>query len=166
MNLNDIRDNKNAVKERKRIGRGIGSGTGKTSGKGHKGQKARSGVAIKGFEGGQMPIHRRLPKRGFTNINRSPFVELNFNKIEELISNKKIDPKKTINSSLLLELGVIKKVGSKVKLLAKGEIKSKINIEVSAASMSAKQTIEKIGGTVTIIDKKKLSIKQAKKSEA
>ena len=166
MNLNDIRDNKKAVKERKRIGRGIGSGTGKTSGKGHKGQKARSGVAIKGFEGGQMPIHRRLPKRGFTNINRSPFVELNFNKIEELISNKKIDPKKNINSSLLLELGVIKKVASKVKLLAKGEIKNKINIEVSAASKSAIQIIEKIGGTVTIIDQKKSSMKQVKKSEA
>ena len=113
-----------------------------------------------------MPIHRRLPKRGFTNFNRSPFVELNFNKIEELISNKKIDPKKIINSSLLLELGVIKKVASKVKLLAKGEIKSKINIEVSAASMSAKQIIEKIGGTVTIIDQKKSSMKQVKKSEA
>ena len=166
MNLNDIRDNKNAVKERKRIGRGIGSGTGKTSGKGHKGQKARSGVAIKGFEGGQMPIHRRLPKRGFTNINRSLFVELNFNKIEELISNKKINPKKIINSSLLLELGVIKKAASKVKLLAKGEVKSKINIEVSAASKSAIQIIEKIGGTVTIIDKKKSSMKQVKKSEA
>ena len=166
MNLNDIRDNKNAVKERKRIGRGIGSGTGKTSGKGHKGQKSRSGVAIKGFEGGQMPILWRLPKRGFTNINRSPFVELNFNKIEELISNKKIDPKKIINSSLLLDLGVIKKVAAKVKLLAKGEIKSKINIEVSAASMSAKQIIEKIGGTVTIIDQKKTSINPVKKSEA
>ena len=166
MNLNDIRDNKNAVKERKRIGRGIGSGTGKTSGKGHKGQKARSGVAIKGFEGGQMPIHRRLPKRGFTNINRSPLVELNFNKIEELISKKKLDPKKIINTSLLLELGVIKKVTSKVKLLAKGEIKSKINIEVSAASISAKQIIEKIGGTVIIIDQKKSSMKQVKKSEA
>ena len=166
MNLNDLRDNKDAVKERKRIGRGIGSGTGKTSGKGHKGQKARSGVAIKGFEGGQMPIHRRLPKRGFTNINRSPLVELNFNKIEELISKKKIDPKKIINTSLLLELGVIKKVTSKVKLLAKGEIKSKINIEVSAASISAKQIIEKIGGTVTIIDQKKSSMKQVKKSEA
>ncbi|MDC0227910.1 50S ribosomal protein L15 [Alphaproteobacteria bacterium] len=166
MNLNDIRDNKNAVKVRKRIGRGIGSGTGKTSGKGHKGQKARSGVAIKGFEGGQMPIHRRLPKRGFTNINRTPLIELNFNKIEELISKKKIDPKKIINTSLLLELGVIKKVTSKVKLLAKGEIKSKINIEVSAASISAKQIIEKIGGTVTIIDQKKSSMKQVKKSEA
>ena len=166
MKLNEIHDIKQISKNKKRIGRGIGSGTGKTSGKGHKGQKARSGVAIKGFEGGQMPIHRRLPKRGFKNINRSPFVELNFNKIEEMITNKKIDPKKNINSSLLLELGVIKKLTSKVKLLAKGEIKSKINIEVSASSRSAKQIIEKIGGTVTIIDQKKSSMKQVKKSEA
>ena len=129
MNLNEIRDNKKAIKNRKRIGRGIGSGTGKTSGKGHKGQKARSGVAVKGFEGGQMPIHRRLPKRGFTNINRVPFIELNLNAIEEMISNKKIDPKTAINSQALFELGVIKKISSKVKLLAKGEIKSKINTD-------------------------------------
>ena len=104
MNLNEIRDNKNAIKDRKRIGRGIGSGTGKTSGKGHKGQKARSGVAVKGFEGGQMPIHRRLPKRGFTNINRVTFTELNLNKIEEMILTNKIDPKKAINSQYLLEI--------------------------------------------------------------
>ena len=94
MNLNVIKDNKYATKNKKRIGRGIGSGTGKTSGKGHKGQKARSGVSIKGFEGGQMPIHRRLPKRGFTNINRVPYVVLNFNRIQSLINDNKIDPKK------------------------------------------------------------------------
>ena len=166
MNLNEIRDNKNAIKDRKRIGRGIGSGTGKTSGKGHKGQKARSGVAVKGFEGGQMPIHRRLPKRGFTNINRVPFIELNFNKIEEMIATKRIDPNKTINHEALLELGVIKKIDSKVKLLAKGEIKSKINIEVSAASSKAKELVEKSGGTVTLVEKKKPVTKKDKKSEA
>ena len=166
MNLNEIRDNKNAIKDRKRIGRGIGSGTGKTSGKGHKGQKARSGVAVKGFEGGQMPIHRRLPKRGFTNINRVPFIELNFNKIEEMIATKRIDPNKTINHEALLELGVIKKIYSKVKLLAKGEIKSKINIEVSAASSKAKELVEKSGGTVTLVEKKKPVTKKDKKSEA
>jgi large subunit ribosomal protein L15 len=149
MNLNEIRENKNATKDRKRIGRGIGSGTGKTSGKGHKGQKARSGVAVKGFEGGQMPIHRRLPKRGFTNINRITFTELNLSVIEEMITSKKIDPKKPINSESLLELGVIKKINSKVKLLAKGEIKNIINIEVTAVSSKAKDLVEKNGGTVT-----------------
>ena len=123
MNLNEIKDHKNATKNRKRLGRGIGSGTGKTSGKGHKGQKARSGVSIKGFEGGQMPIHRRLPKRGFTNINRIPFTELNFSRIEELIDNKKIDPKKFINSQILLDLGIVRTLNTKVKLLSKGELK-------------------------------------------
>ena len=165
MKLNEIRDNKNAVKDRKRIGRGIGSGTGKTSGKGHKGQKARSGVAVKGFEGGQMPIHRRLPKRGFTNINRVPFAELNIDKIEQLIANKKIDPKKGINSQTLLELGIIKKITSKVKLLAKGELKSKINIEVSATSSKARETVEQMGGTVTIFSKMEPITKKVKKSE-
>ena len=166
MNLNEIKDNNKATKDRKRIGRGIGSGTGKTSGKGHKGQKARSGVAVKGFEGGQMPIHRRLPKRGFTNINRVAFVELNLDNIEKLIVNKKINNQKAINSEYLLELGLIKKITSKVKLLAKGEIKSKINIEVSAVSSKARELVEKVGGTVTILEKKKQVVKKDKKSEA
>lgn len=166
MNLNEIKDNDKATKDRKRIGRGIGSGTGKTSGKGHKGQKARSGVAVKGFEGGQMPIHRRLPKRGFTNINRVPFVELNLDNIEKLIANKKINNQKAITSEYLLELGLIKKITSKVKLLAKGEIKSKINIEVSAVSSKARELVEKVGGTVTVLEKKKQVVKKDKKSEA
>ena len=166
MNLNEIKDNNKATKDRKRIGRGIGSGTGKTSGKGHKGQKARSGVSVKGFEGGQMPIHRRLPKRGFTNINRIPFVELNLDSIEKLIANKKINNQKAINSEYLLELGLIKKITSKVKLLAKGEIKSKINIEVSAVSSKARELVEKVGGTVTVLEKKKQVVKKDKKSEA
>ena len=166
MNLNEIKDNHKSTKDRKRIGRGIGSGTGKTSGKGHKGQKARSGVAVKGFEGGQMPIHRRLPKRGFTNINRVPFVELNLEKIEKLITNKKINNQKSINSEYLLELGLIKNITSKGKLLAKGEIKSKINIEVSAASSKAKELVEKVGGTVNVLEKKKQVVKKDKKSEA
>ena len=166
MNLNEIKDNNKATKDRKRIGRGIGSGTGKTSGKGHKGQKARSGVAVKGFEGGQMPIHRRLPKRGFTNINRVPFVELNLDNIEKLIANKKLNIQKAINSEYLLELGLIKKITSKVKLLAKGEIKSKINIEVSAVSSKARELVEKVGGTVNVLEKKKQVVKKDKKSEA
>ena len=164
MNLNEIRDNNNATKEKKRIGRGIGSGTGKTSGKGHKGQKARSGVSIKGFEGGQMPIHRRLPKRGFTNINRIPYIVLNFNRIQNLINDKKIDPNKIINSQTLLDLGIVKTMKSKIKLLAKGEIKTKINIEVDAASASAKDFVEKLGGSITITEKKKLPLKQSKKA--
>jgi len=155
MKLNNIKDNKGANQERKRIGRGIGSGTGKTSGKGHKGQKARSGVAIKGFEGGQMPIHRRLPKRGFNNINRVPNVELNLEKIEKLIDTKVIDPKKVINHKTLMEIGLVKSENCKVKLLGKGEIKNKINIEVTSTSSAAKEMVEKIGGSVlTVINKK------------
>ena len=164
MNLSEIKDNKSATKNRKRLGRGIGSGTGKTSGKGHKGQKARSGVSIKGFEGGQMPIHRRLPKRGFTNINRVPYLVLNFNRIEKLINENKIDPKKIINPQTLLDLGILKTLKSRIKLLAKGEIKTKINIEVAAASSSAIEGVKKVGGVVTIIKNKKSDVKPIKES--
>ena len=164
MNLNVIKDNKYSTKNKKRVGRGIGSGTGKTSGKGHKGQKARSGVSIKGFEGGQMPIHRRLPKRGFTNINRVPYVVLNFNRIQSLINDNKIDPKKIINHQTLLDWGIVKTLRSKIKLLAKGEIKTKINIEVAAASNSAKEIVEKVGGSITIIENNRLVKTPTKKS--
>ena len=162
MKLNNIKDIKGANQERKRIGRGIGSGTRKTSGKGHKGQKARSGVAIKGFEGGQMPIHRRLPKRGFNNINRVPNVELNIEKIEKLIDTKVIDPKKVINHKSLMELGLVKFENSKLKLLGKGEIKNKINIEVTSSSASAKEMVEKIGGSVLILNNKNTVDQKAK----
>ena len=163
MQLNQLKsDNK---KSRKRIGRGIGSGTGKTSGKGHKGQKSRSGVSIKGFEGGQMPIHRRLPKRGFTNINRIIYTELNLDNIQKLIDGKKIDPKKTISYKTLLDLGLVKSKKTKIKILGKGDIKVKIDIEVSAFSKSAKASIEKIGGTVIILDEKKKSLNQDEKTE-
>ena len=164
MKLNKIKDNIESSKSRKRIGRGIGSGTGKTSGKGHKGQKARSGVSIKGFEGGQMPIHRRLPKRGFTNINRINYEELNFDKIQKLIDNKKLDPKKLINHKILLDLGIANSKNTKIKLLAKGQIKNKIDIEVSAFSKSAKEGIEKIGGSISILKNKKSNANQTKKS--
>ena len=164
MKLNEIKDNLGSTKSQKRIGRGIGSGTGKTSGKGHKGQKSRSGVSIKGFEGGQMPIHRRLPKRGFTNINRVNYTELNVDKIQKLIDSKKIDPKKIISYKTILDLGLVKSKKGKIKLLGKGDIKIKVDIEVSAFSKAAKENIEKIGGSVIILDDKKKSINQDKKT--
>ena len=164
MKLNEIKDNSGSTKSRKRIGRGIGSGTGKTSGKGHKGQKSRSGVSIKGFEGGQMPIHRRLPKRGFNNINRNRFTELNLGNIQNLIDSKKIDPKKIISFKTLLDLGLVKSKKAEIKLLGKGDIKIKVDIEVSAFSKSAKENIEKIGGSVIILDDKNKSINQDKKT--
>ena len=165
MKLNEIKDNVGSTKSRKRVGRGIGSGSGKTSGKGHKGQKSRSGASIKGFEGGQMPIHRRLPKRGFKNINRINYTELNLDNIQKLIDGKKIDSKKTISYKTLLDLGLVKSKKGKIKLLAKGDIKVKIDIEVSAFSKSAKDNIEKNGGTVIILDEKKDSLNQDKKTE-
>ena len=165
MKLNEIRDNKDSTKIRKRIGRGIGSGTGKTSSKGHKGQKSRSGVSIKGFEGGQMPIHRRLPKRGFTNINRVNFLELNLDKLQKLIDSKIIDPNKKINHQTFLDIGLVKSKKARIKLLGKGEIKDKIDIEVSAFSKSAKKNIEKIGGSIIIIDEKQTKLIKQKKSE-
>ena len=164
MKLNEIKDNLGSSKSRKRIGRGIGSGTGKTSGKGHKGQKSRSGVSIKGFEGGQMPIHRRLPKRGFTNINRINYTELNLDNIQKLIDSKKIDSKKMISYKTFLDLGLVKSKKANIKLLGKGGIKVKIDIEVSASSKSAKDSIEKSGGSVLILDDKKKSINEDKKT--
>lgn len=165
MKLNEIKDNKGSIKARKRIGRGIGSGTGKTSGKGHKGQKARSGVSIKGFEGGQMPIHRRLPKRGFTNINSLKFVELNLDRLQILIDKKQIDPDKKINHKTFLDLGLVKSKKIGIKLLAKGNLKNKIDIEVSAYSSSAKENIEKNGGSIHIFDEKKTKSTKEKKFE-
>ena len=143
MQLNQLKsDNK---KSKKRIGRGIGSGTGKTSGKGHKGQKARSGVAIKGFEGGQMPIHRRLPKRGFKNIFRKEYVPINLGIIQKLIDEKKISIDKPLDLETLLKVGLLKK-NNNIKILAKGEFKSKLKFIGFNFSKNAKNIVEKNGG--------------------
>jgi len=150
MKLNEIANNPGATKDRKRIGRGIGSGTGKTGGRGVKGQKSRSGVAIKGFEGGQMPIYQRLPKRGFNNINRKTFVPVNLGRLQEAIDAKKLDIKKAITVELLQAAGLVNGVKDGVRLLAKGDLKSKVNIEVSGASVAAIAAVEKAGGTVTV----------------
>ena len=150
MQLNQISDNQGATKNRKRVGRGIGSGKGKTSGAGQKGQKSRSGVAIKGFEGGQMPIHRRLPKRGFNNIFRKEFAVANIGRIQTAIDAGKLDASATITIPMLQEAGVVGKVVDGVRLLAKGELTAKLNIEVSGASKGAIEAVEKAGGSVTV----------------
>ena len=150
MRLNEIRDNAYAKHTKKRVGRGIGSGKGKTSGKGHKGQKARSGVAIKGFEGGQMPLHRRLPKHGFNNIFRKEYSIIGLDLLQNAIDSGKIDQKKPINAEVLKKNGVITKVRDGIKLLGNGSIKSEIDIEVAAASASAKKAIEKAKGKISI----------------
>ena len=152
MQLNQLKsDNK---KNKKRIGRGIGSGTGKTSGKGHKGQKARSGVAIKGFEGGQMPIHRRLPKRGFKNIFRKEYVPINLGIIQKLINEKKIQQEKPLDSEILLKVGLLKKKNNNIKILAKGEFKSKLKFIGFNFSKNAKIIVEKNGGTFENLNNK------------
>lgn len=150
MKLNELANKPGSTKPRKRIGRGIGSGTGKTGGRGVKGQKSRSGVAIKGFEGGQMPIHMRLPKRGFNNINAKNYVPVNIGRLQEAIDAKKIDAKKAITVDVLKAAGVVTRVKDGVRLLGNGELKAKVNIEVSGASAAAIAAVEKAGGTVTV----------------
>ena len=137
-------------KSKIRVGRGIGSGKGKTSGRGVKGQKSRSGVAIKSFEGGQMPLYRRLPKRGFNPIKREKIAILNLDKIQSFIDKKTIDTSSVLNTSLLKKLRLINKNSIKLKILGTGEIKNKINIEADLASKSAQEKLEKIGGSIQL----------------
>jgi large subunit ribosomal protein L15 len=150
MKLNELRDNPGSRLKSKRLGRGIGSGKGKTSGKGVKGQKAREGVSLNGFEGGQLPIYRRLPKRGFNNRNRKEFAPVNLGKLEAAIEAGKIDAAQPITEAVLRAAGLYggKKVDG-VRLLARGEITRKVTIEVSGASASAIAAIEQVGGSVT-----------------
>ncbi|HTO30095.1 MAG TPA: 50S ribosomal protein L15 [Pararhizobium sp.] len=151
MKLNEIKDNEGSTKNRKRLGRGIGSGSGKTGGRGVKGQKARSGVAINGFEGGQMPIYRRLPKRGFNNIFRSDFVVVSLGRIQIAIDAKKLDASNTIDAASLTAAGVIRRAKDGVRVLADGELKAKVTIEVAGASKPAIEKIEKAGGSIKLL---------------
>jgi large subunit ribosomal protein L15 len=151
MKLSDIADNAGSRKKRMRVGRGIGSGKGKTSGRGGKGQTARSGVRIKGFEGGQMPLHRRLPKRGFNNIFRLEFSEINLDRLQEAVDSKLVDAKETVTAESLVKAGVLRRARDGVRLLGRGEIKAKLNIEVHGASKSAIAAVEKAGGSVKIL---------------
>jgi large subunit ribosomal protein L15 len=150
MRLNEISDRPGATQAKKRLGRGIGSGRGKTSGRGVKGQKARSGVAIKGFEGGQMPLHRRLPKRGFKNIFAKKYNELNLGRIQEFVDSGRLDGKKPITIEALQEAGLIRRAKDGVRLLGHGELTSKLSFEVTGASGSAIKAVEAKGGTVTL----------------
>ena len=149
MKLNEVKDNPGATKNRKRVGRGVGSGTGKTSGSGHKGQKARSGVSINGFEGGQMPIHRRLPKRGFTNIFRKKYVEVNLGRLQAAIDSGRLDAGKPVDAAALVGAGVISKTRDGVRILAKGELTAKkIEIHAAGASKAAVAAVEAAGGKI------------------
>ena len=151
MKLNAIKEQDGATRKRKRVGRGIGSGRGKTSGAGHKGQKARSGVSINGFEGGQMPIHRRLPKRGFTNIFRKRYVEVNLGRVQKALDAGSLDKKKPVDVVALVAAGVISKARDGVRVLANGTINDKIEIHAVGASKAAVAAIEKAGGKIVIV---------------
>ena len=154
MKLSDIADNAGSRKKRMRVGRGIGSGKGKQAGRGGKGQTARSGVRIKGFEGGQMPLHRRLPKRGFNNIFRLDFTEINLDRLQEAVTAKLVDANAVVTAESLVKTGVIRRVKDGLRLLGRGEITAKLNIEVHGASKTAIEAIEKAGGTVKILNPK------------
>ena len=152
MKLNEIRDNKGARKSRVRVGRGIGSGLGKTAGRGQKGAKARSGVAINGFEGGQMPLHMRIPKRGFNNIFAKDFAEVNLGSIQKLIDAKLFDADTVIDHDVLKAAGVARGGKDGVRILGKGELTAKLSFKVAGVSAGAKAAIEKAGGSVDVIE--------------
>jgi large subunit ribosomal protein L15 len=150
VNLNQISEKFGARRNRKRIGRGIGSGKGKTSGKGHKGQKARSGVSLLGFEGGQMPLYRRLPKRGFKNIFRKSFRVVNLGRLQQEIDAGKLDASAPITEKVLQDAGIVKTLRDGVRVLANGELKAKIQMEVTGASKAAVSAIESAGGSIVV----------------
>ena len=148
--LNELRDNPGANKKKVRVGRGIGSGIGKTSGRGGKGQKGRTGVAINGFEGGQMPLYRRLPKRGFKNPNAKDFNVVSLARIQQAVDAKKLDAKATVDAEALIKAGVIRRAKDGVRLLADGEVTAKLNLDIAGASKAAIEKVEKAGGSVKL----------------
>lgn len=150
MKLNELHDNEGARKSRMRVGRGIGSGKGKTGGRGVKGQKSRSGVSINGFEGGQMPIFRRLPKRGFKNPFSKDFAVINLSDVQRFVDAKRLDTKATVTTALLAEKGIVNPGKNGIKLLGRGELKTKLNFQLEAASKSAISGVEKAGGKVEL----------------
>jgi len=169
MRLNELKDNPGARKSKLRVGRGIGSGKGKTAGRGHKGQKSRSGVAIKGFEGGQMPIHMRLPKRGFNNYTKKTYTEITTGKLQSFIDKGLLSVDKVITEEDIFDNCKIKKSPNGIKLLNKGEIKSKINISVSKATQSTIELIKSLGGNISTLEepkqKRNRKVKKVKKSQ-
>src|SRR6187399_2701345 len=167
MKLNDIRDNPGARKTRTRVGRGIGSGKGKTGGRGQKGQKSRSGVAIKGFEGGQMPLHMRLPKRGFNNAFAKDYAEVNLGQVQKLLDAGKLDAKAVIDQAALQAAGVARGGKDGVRLLGKGEFTAKVSFKVAGVSKGAVAAVEKAGGSVeVIVAKDPAALAAAKKGSA
>ena len=166
MKLNELHDNPGAAKKQKRVARGPGSGKGKTAGRGQKGAKARSGVSVNGFEGGQMPLHMRLPKRGFNNIFAKDHAEVNLGMIQKFIDAKKIDIKAVVDHAALKAAGLARGGKDGVRLLAKGELTSKVNFSVAGASKAAVEAVEKAGGKVEVLTKVSASDKAAAKKSS
>jgi large subunit ribosomal protein L15 len=166
MRLNQLSDNPGARKARMRVGRGIGSGKGKTAGRGGKGQTARTGVAINGFEGGQMPLHMRMPKRGFNNVHRLDYVEVNVGRLQEAIEAGRLSAADPVDGAAMVTAGVIRRERDGVRLLAKGELKAKLVIKVAGASKAAIAAVEKAGGSVEVKISKKAAAKAAAAAEA
>jgi large subunit ribosomal protein L15 len=166
MKLNELRDNPGARRPKKRVGRGIGSGLGKTSGRGQKGQKSRSGVAIKGYEGGQMPIYRRLPKRGFTNAPfRTTYDIVNLGRLQQAVDAGKLDASAAVDQDALIAAGLLRRKRNPVRLLGKGELTAKLTIHVAAASKSAVAAVEKAGGSVVVTPVKAAKADEEKPAE-
>ena len=151
MKLSELADRPGSRKARRRVGRGIGSGKGKTAGRGVKGQKARSGVAVKGFEGGQMPLHRRLPKRGFKSLFAKDYNEINLGRVQQAIDAGKLDPAGPVDAAALVKAGVLRRAKDGVRLLGDGELKAKVTFAVAGASKRAREAVEKAGGSLTIL---------------
>jgi len=151
MRLNELKDNEGAVQERMRVGRGVGSGKGKTAGRGVKGQKSRRGVSINGFEGGQMPVHMRLPKRGFNKLDRARFAWVNLGRLQAAIEAGKLDAAQPIDEAALVRAGLVRRVRDGVRLLARGEITARITLEVTGASAAAVAAVEAAGGVVRVL---------------
>lgn len=166
MKLNELRDNSGARKSRTRVGRGTSSGKGKTGGRGVKGQKSRSGVAIKGFEGGQMPIHMRLPKRGFNKPNRLKLNGVNLGRLQAALDAGKLSAKAVVNAAALREAGVIRRELDGVRILGNGELKTKLDFDVTGISKTAAEAVEKLGGKVTLLAKKAAEKVEAPAPEA
>ena len=161
MKLNSLKDKPGASKDRFRVGRGIGSGKGKTGGRGVKGQKSRTGVAIKGFEGGQMPLHRRLPKRGFTNIFSKDFNEIGLGRVQDAIDAGTLDAKAPVTVEVLKAAGMVRQLKDGVRLLANGELKAAVTFEIAGASKPATAAVEKAGGSIKIVGAKVAEAKSA-----
>jgi large subunit ribosomal protein L15 len=166
MRLNELKDNPGSRKTRVRIGRGIGSGIGKTGGRGGKGQTARSGVSIGGFEGGQMPLHRRLPKRGFNKLNRKVWNEVNLGRLQAAIESGQLDAKKPVDVTALVAAGVLRRPLDGLRLLGDGELKTALTLTVDHATASAKAAVEKAGGTIKLIENKVLAADEAKRKKS